>query len=146
MKKIILFGVTILFFLTYTTCLAVTPHQIAGFILGSLAIISGSKIATTLLVVGIPILDVLWVILRRIFWEKKSPFLADKKHLHFRLLDLGWTQKRAVLFLYFLSASFGITTLFLQSKQKLVALGILGLLMIILAVIIILSYKRRQNV
>ncbi len=35
MKKIILFGVISLFFLTHTTCLAVTPHQIAGFILGN---------------------------------------------------------------------------------------------------------------
>ena len=45
-----------------------------GFMLGSLAIVSGGKIATTLLILGIPLLDAVWVVLRRIIVEKKSPF------------------------------------------------------------------------
>jgi UDP-GlcNAc:undecaprenyl-phosphate GlcNAc-1-phosphate transferase len=62
---------------------------LAGFMLGSLAIISGGKIATAFLVLALPILDVIWVVVRRIFVEHHSPFLADRKHLHFRLLDIG---------------------------------------------------------
>lgn len=116
-----------------------------GFMLGILAIIAGSKIATALLIMGIPILDVAWVIVRRI-WYKKSPFkTADKKHLHFRLLDVGFSHRRAVIFLYFLTALFGITTLFLQSKQKLIALGILFLVMIILAAALVWEYKRENE-
>ena len=81
--------------------------------------------ATTLLVVGIPALDVAWVILRRRFWEHRSAFMADRKHLHFRLLDIGLSHRQVVLFLYLIAASFGMISLFLQSKQKLIALGIL---------------------
>lgn len=109
----------------------------AGFLLGALAIISGGKIATTLLVLGVPILDTAWVILRRIFWEKKSPAQADSKHLHFRLLDVGFSHRGAVLFLYALSALFGAATLFLQSKEKLIALGSMAILMILLAIFLI---------
>ena len=116
-----------------------------GFMLGILAIIAGSKIATALLIMGIPILDVAWVIVRRL-WYKISPFkTADKKHLHFRLLDVGFSHRSAVIFLYFLTALFGITTLFLQSKQKLIALGILFLVMIILAVTLVVSYRYKRK-
>ncbi len=110
-----------------------------GFILGSLSIISGAKIATTLLVMGIPLLDVIWIILRRIFKEHKSPFSGDRKHLHFRLLNAGLSQRQAVLFLYTLSLVFGLSSLFLQSQYKIIALGILLLIMFILA--LVLAFK-----
>lgn len=114
-----------------------------GFMLGSLAIISGGKIATALLIMGIPILDVIWVILRRIF-KRKSPFQADRQHLHFRLLDIGFSQKGAVLFLWSISALFGLLALFIQGKEKILALTILAGLMIILAILLIFLYKKKQ--
>jgi UDP-GlcNAc:undecaprenyl-phosphate GlcNAc-1-phosphate transferase len=107
-----------------------------GFMLGVLAIISGSKVATTLLIMGIPILDVSWVILRRVFREHHLPWLADQGHLHFRLLNSGFSHRQAVLFLYFLSLSFGLFALFLQTQGKILALGILGLVMLILVLIL----------
>lgn len=116
-----------------------------GFMLAVLAIISGSKIATALLIMGIPILDVAWVILRRAFIEKKSPFTtADRKHLHFRLLDIGLSHKQAVLFLYALTFSFGICALFLKTREKLVALGALLLVMIGLAVWLVVIYHKKH--
>lgn len=117
----------------------------AGFILGTLAIISGGKIATALLVFGVPILDAVWVILRRIFWEKRSPTRADRKHLHFRLLDVGLGQRGAVLLFYVIAALFGVTTLVLQSREKLVALGILLILVIIGGAVLVLSSKRKTR-
>ncbi|MFH1890955.1 MAG: MraY family glycosyltransferase, partial [Candidatus Kuenenbacteria bacterium] len=108
-----------------------------GFMLGVLSIISGGKIATALLIMGIPILDVLWVIFRRIFKEKKSPFSGDGKHLHFRLLDTGFSHRGAVLFLYFLTLVFGASSLFLQSQNKVIALAVLGIVMIVLAAVLI---------
>lgn len=104
----------------------------AGFMLGILSIISGSKIATTALVLGVPLLDVAWVVARRLLWERHSPFAADRKHLHFRLLDIGFSHRKAVGLLYFFTAYFGITALFLQSRGKLIAFIILSLSMIIL--------------
>ncbi|MDD4606875.1 MAG: MraY family glycosyltransferase [Patescibacteria group bacterium] len=108
-----------------------------GFMLGILAIIAGGKIATAVLVLGIPILDLAWVILRRLISEHKAPWLGDNKHLHFRLLDMGLTQPQVVLFLYLISLIFGGISLFLHSFGKLIALGMMLLVMLILAIILI---------
>lgn len=116
-----------------------------GFILGSLAIISGSKIATTLLVVGIPVFDVLWVILRRVFWERRSPFQGDAQHLHFRLLNLGFSHRGAVLFLYFLAITFGAGALFMQTTSKFIALIVLVVVMAILAMVAIRQSKFKKK-
>jgi UDP-GlcNAc:undecaprenyl-phosphate/decaprenyl-phosphate GlcNAc-1-phosphate transferase len=105
----------------------------AGFMLGSLAIISGGKIATTLLVVAIPVLDLIRVIIRRI--QKKKPvYVGDNEHLHFRLLESGFNQKQAVFLLYAIALLFGISALFLQSSQKLMALIFLFILMLLTGV------------
>jgi UDP-GlcNAc:undecaprenyl-phosphate GlcNAc-1-phosphate transferase len=105
-----------------------------GYILGVLAIISGAKIAIALLIMGIPILDVAWTIMRRA-WLGKNPFkFADRQHLHHRLLDLGLSQRQTVAVFYFLAVVFGLSGLFLQSRGKFLALIILVLLM--LAVVI----------
>lgn len=117
-----------------------------GFMLAILAIVSGGKIATAILVMGIPVLDAIWVVLQRIFY-KQNPFKGDRKHLHFRLLDIGFSVSQAVLFLYALSGIFGVTALFLQSLGKLVLLGILLLFMVVLVTVIFLVYKfKKPNV
>lgn len=113
-----------------------------GFFLGVLAVILGGKIATALLVMGIPILDVAWVIAQRI-WYRKSPFIGDRLHLHFKLLDLGFSQKQTALVLYSISAVFGFTAVFLQSMGKLVALIVLFGLMSALILAVIFAYRRR---
>jgi UDP-GlcNAc:undecaprenyl-phosphate GlcNAc-1-phosphate transferase len=96
----------------------------AGFLLATLAIISGGKIATTLLVLGLPLFDAATVVLRRLFRERTSPFSGDRLHLHFRLLDWGFTERQAVLIFYFVATLFGTSTLFLHGSQKVVALGV----------------------
>jgi UDP-GlcNAc:undecaprenyl-phosphate/decaprenyl-phosphate GlcNAc-1-phosphate transferase len=115
-----------------------------GFILGVLSVIAGAKIATALLVMGIPILDVAWAIVRRLA-TGRSPFSPDRQHLHFRLLDLGFSQRQTVLILYGLSAVFGFTAVFLQSKGKLIALGILFCVMIGLIISLVFAYKRLEK-
>ena len=68
-----------------------------GYTLGVLSIISGGKIAIALLILGLPILDVGWTIIRRLL-ERKNPFkTSDRKHLHHRFLDLGMSQKKTSL-------------------------------------------------
>ncbi len=101
----------------------------AGFMLAVLAVVSGGKIATTLLVMGIPLLDMIWVILQRLL-NRQSPFSGDRKHLHFRLTEIGFSIPQAVLFLYALAGIFGGIGLFMQSRAKLVALVILFLVML----------------
>lgn len=114
-----------------------------GFMLGVLAVLLGGKIATAVLVMGIPILDVAWVITRRLAYGH-SPFRADRKHLHFRLLDIGFSQRQTVVILYSIAAIFGSTALLLQSMGKLVSLVILGLIMLILAIATVIAYKRQH--
>jgi UDP-GlcNAc:undecaprenyl-phosphate GlcNAc-1-phosphate transferase len=115
-----------------------------GFSIALLAIFSGGKIATAFLVLGFPILDGLWVAINRIF-KKRSPFLADKTHLHHRLLELGISQRQTVLFLYFLCACFGIISLFLKSKGKLIAFSVLGFLMLgIIVTLFVISVRKKK--
>ena len=63
-----------------------TGSMFLGFLLATLAIFSGGKVATAFLVLGFPILDAAWVILRRIM-EGKSPMQGDLKHFHHRWFD-----------------------------------------------------------
>ncbi|MBI4434474.1 undecaprenyl/decaprenyl-phosphate alpha-N-acetylglucosaminyl 1-phosphate transferase [Candidatus Uhrbacteria bacterium] len=107
---------------------------LCGFLLGVLAIISGGKVATALLVMGIPAVDVALVIGQRLL-QRGSIAQGDRSHLHFRLLDLGFSHRGAVLFLYILAVGFGTTTLFLQAQQKLVALGVLGVVAVALSAV-----------
>lgn len=105
----------------------------AGFIIGALAIISGSKIATTLLVMGIPILDIIRVMVRR-FQKKRSLFQGDNEHLHFKLLQSGLSHKETVLLFYTVALSCGMIGLFVQSSQKFIALMFLVILMFVLGI------------
>lgn len=116
-----------------------------GFMLGVLSVISGAKIATALLIMGIPILDVVWVILRRLIKEKRTPFISDRKHLHFRLLDIGLSHRQAVFLLYFLTAIFGSSALFLQSRQKVIALGLVVVVMVAIAVTVVQLVKKKNR-
>ena len=115
-----------------------------GFLLGVLSVILGGKIATALLVMGIPILDVAWVILQRL-WSRSSPFKGDRLHIHFKLIDLGFSQRQTALLLYGLSAVFGFTAVFLQSMGKLVALAILVAIMGALVLWVLYLYRRKQK-
>lgn len=110
---------------------------LCGYLLGVVALISGGKIATALLIMGIPILDVAWVILRRAFIERVPITSADKKHLHYRLLDFGLTPQQVVLLLFLLTALFGIAGLTLQHREKVWALLGVFSIMLLLAIIVV---------
>jgi UDP-GlcNAc:undecaprenyl-phosphate GlcNAc-1-phosphate transferase len=144
----IIFVGTVLGFLIYNffpakIFLGESGSTFLGFMLGVLSIILGGKIATALLVMGIPILDVAWAIIRRI-WYGQSPFRGDKSHLHHRLLDIGFSQKQTVLTLCFISAVFGFVAVFLQSFGKLIALAILFCVMLTLAISAVMLYKKKH--
>ena len=98
-----------------------------GFTLGVLAVIAGSKLATTLLVVGVPAFDVAFVMFRR-WHEGRSLTSGDRTHLHHLLLTAGFSQRTILLMYLGVATVFGVTTLIFASWQKLIALGILVLL------------------
>ncbi|MEJ5198551.1 MAG: MraY family glycosyltransferase [Anaerolineae bacterium] len=97
-----------------------------GWTLAALAIIGGAKVATVLLVMSLPILDVAWLIYRR--WRRIGrPSAAGRDHLHYRLLDIGFTQRQIVVGYYVFCAACGVLALGLGARIfKLVALLVLG--------------------
>jgi len=113
-----------------------TGSMFLGFIIAVFAIYSGGKVATAFLVLGFPILDAFWVITRRIV-HGKSPMQGDLKHLHHRLLEVGLTERKALLFIYFLCMIFGGSAIFLGTTQKLFLMIAMGMIMVIMASIIV---------
>lgn len=118
---------------------------LCGFMLGVLAIITDGKIAITLLVMGVPIIDLLFVIIHR-FAKNQSPFHhSDKKHLHFRLLDFGFSTRQAVLFLYLLTIIFGASGLFLESFGRLLTFIVLFIFMLVIASTFYFFFKKQNE-
>lgn len=103
-----------------------------GFMLGVLAVISGGKVATALLVMAVPTFDIARVVFRRLKKGQKI-FEGDRLHLHYQLLDSGWSVSKVVLVYYALATVFGILALILQSTAKLIVIVFLILGMVVLA-------------
>lgn len=126
-----------------------TGSNFLGFSLSIISILGVAKtytfavIVLPLIVLGLPIFDTLWAIIRRLIKGKsiKAIFKADKGHLHHRIVAKGFGQKQAVLILYGLSATFGIFAVILLDSGIWKALSFL--LMVIVA--IGLGYKNFQE-
>jgi UDP-GlcNAc:undecaprenyl-phosphate GlcNAc-1-phosphate transferase len=84
-----------------------------GFILSIVSIQGINKMAATVALlipitaIGVPIYDTVLSIMRRII-KRAGIFQADRKHIHYRLLDMGMTHKHVVLVLYFMGIYFAI--------------------------------------
>ena len=89
------------------------------FMLASIAIISGGKVATVLVVFGIYSVDAIYVIIRRML-KWKSPMKWDFTHLHHRLLDIGLTRNQVLTMTYSFSFLFGLSALFLDKIWKII--------------------------
>ena len=106
-----------------------------------MAVISGSKVATALLVIGIPALDVAFVMWGR--WRNGgSVKQADRSHLHFKLYDRGLGQREVALIYFVISILFGAVTFLFSSWLKLAALGIL---LVIMTVTFVWLPKRKKQ-
>jgi UDP-GlcNAc:undecaprenyl-phosphate/decaprenyl-phosphate GlcNAc-1-phosphate transferase len=92
-----------------------------GFTLAAISAVGAFKVAATMaivvpiLILGVPIFDTAFVIVRR-FMQGKPIYQADKSHLHHRLLARGFTQRQTVLILYMLSFGLSVLATFLYFK------------------------------
>lgn len=102
----------------------------AGFFIGALAIISGSKVATALLVMGVPIIDLVMVVAGRAAARKRI-FSGDLSHLHFKLLGLGASERQAVILLYAASLLAGLIGFLAGTGTKAAAFVILAAALIV---------------
>ncbi len=122
-----------------------TGSNFLGFMLAVVSILGVAKTYTfaviilPILVLGLPILDILWAIIRRIIKGKslKAVFKADNEHVHHKLVKRGFTQKQAVLILYGASAILGMFAIILFDSGIWKAISFL--LMVIAAVAV--GYK-----
>lgn len=116
-----------------------------GYAVATLSIVAGARMATILLVLAVPILDVGWLIWLRM--RRAGTFVhGDRRHLHFRLVDLGLSQRQVVLAYCLLSAAFGVLALGISSRLfKLVALLVLGLITVLVLAIVTWLSERRSN-
>ncbi len=102
-----------------------------GYTLGALSIIGGAKMATILLVMGLPLLDVAWQIIRRTR-QGHNPMIGDRGHIHFRLIDAGVSPRVIAAGYYVFCAAFGALALVTTSRQfKLLALVAMVLLIVL---------------
>jgi len=106
--------------------------MLLGFALASLSILAPAKVATALLVLGIPIVDVAWLIIQR--WRQRgNPVKSGRDHLHYRLLDLGLSQRQIVTLYYTFCTAFGLLALVVADRIfKLIALVVMSILTLFL--------------
>ena len=91
---------------------------LAGFLLAVLAILSTTKIGTLLVVLGIPFIDAVYSIIRRVM-TGRSPVWGDRGHLHHKLLDeWHWGKRKTAFFYWGITALLGFLALNLRSLQK----------------------------
>jgi UDP-GlcNAc:undecaprenyl-phosphate GlcNAc-1-phosphate transferase len=91
-----------------------------GFTLALLSILGTAKVAVALLVLGVPIIDTFWIIVRRAA-AGRSPFAPDRGHIHHRLLDLGLSHRQTVLLIYGICGALGVLSLILSGANQVYA-------------------------
>lgn len=115
-------------------------------ILATVSILSGAKLATAILVMGVPMIDGIFTFVRRIL-TGRSPFWHDNKHLHHLLLKLGFGQRKIALSYWFFSAILGAISLNLTSKGKAFAIIMLFAIVggFLLFLHFFLNYRDEKN-
>lgn len=108
-----------------------------------------TSLVVPMLILGIPILDTLFAILRRIIHHKPI-YEADKQHLHHQLLNKKFSQRSTVLIIYCVSILFSLASiLFVLKDQKLGMIIYIILMILIIWVILttdILTDKARIHI
>jgi len=106
--------------------------SLAGLLLGVLSILSTAKVGTLIVVLGVPTIDAIYVIGRRIL-SGKSPVWGDRGHLHHRLMKMGWGKRRIAIFYWSTTLALGAVALHVDARKKLlIMLGLGGLMAVFL--------------
>jgi len=126
-----------------------TGATFLGFILACLSIQGLFKLyaiisfAVPFLILGIPIFDICFAFLRRIA-KGQNPMVADRGHVHHRLIDMGFNQKQAVAISYMLTAILGLAAVLLTTSGELKALILIGSIIIVGAIGLRIIFKRQS--
>lgn len=113
-----------------------------GYTLAVLSILGTAKVAVALLVLGVPIIDTFWIIVRRLA-SGNSPFTPDRGHIHHRLLDLGLSHSQTVLVIYGLCVVLAALTFVLSGSGQVYAF--LGLGVVFGLVLFLLTREETED-
>lgn len=119
-----------------------TGSMFLGFLIAVLAIIAGTKVATALLVLTLPVADAVWVIGERIV-ARTSIFQSDQRHLHYRLRALGWKEGHIAWLFSFLTGIIAVVALNTAALGKFIAF--LLALVVIFSLLIFVAYRTKQK-
>ena len=111
-----------------------------GFSLAVLAIFAGTKIATAILVLIIPLIDFLWVIIERLR-HGQSIFRPDKNHLHHKLMQMGWSQRKIVL----VYAAITVLMASLALNTRAAGKGVTLLLVVIVTILVFMLINKKTS-
>ncbi len=113
---------------------------LAGYMLAIASILSTTKVGTLIVVLGIPLIDTGYSIVRRVL-SGKSPVYGDRGHLHHKLLDSGLSKKQVSQIYWSVTAILGILAINLNSTYKLYT--IIGVSLFLGGIIIWLTYRSK---
>ncbi|MCE5286542.1 MAG: undecaprenyl/decaprenyl-phosphate alpha-N-acetylglucosaminyl 1-phosphate transferase [Pelosinus sp.] len=121
-----------------------TGSMFLGYMLAAISVLGTVKSAATIALIvpivalGLPIMDTAFAIVRR-YMSGRPIFKPDKGHLHHRLLEMGLTQKQAVLLMYVISGCLGFSAIILTEVNK-------GIGAVIIAVILIAAFLGARKI
>lgn len=96
------------------------------------------------IVLGLPIFDTSFAILRRLI-RRKPIMQADRGHLHHRLVDKGLSHRNAVLALYGISGAFGIAGILVAMKDFKLAIFIIGFMAVVWLTDLVRTHHKRKS-
>ena len=128
-----------------------TGSTFLGFMLATMSIQGMFKVyaiisfAVPFLILGLPIFDTAFAFTRRIL-SGRSPFSADRGHVHHRLIDMGFNQKQTVAILYIISTILGLLAVVLTTSGEFRAIVMVAVVLITIVIggMVYLSAERRK--
>ncbi|HKE43992.1 MAG TPA: MraY family glycosyltransferase [Steroidobacteraceae bacterium] len=121
--------------------------QFLGFSVGVLSVLTTQDPATPvsaglpLLLLGLPIIDTLLVMMQRII-DHRSPFVADRNHIHHRLLGLGLEHHEAVVLIYLLQCALFLSAYFLRFESDVLIVTVFCTLTLCAMVLLYVARRR----
>jgi len=121
-----------------------------GFTLAVISIMGMAKgytiltIAAPIIILGIPVFDMVFAIVRRLLRGQKIT-APDKEHIHHRLLNLGLSQRQAVLTLYVITSVLGVIAVALTANMKWQIILVIVILANIAGIYLVTKYKQKKE-
>jgi len=132
-------GLTVFHFYPQKIMPGYSATSLAGLLLGVISILATAKVGALIIVLGIPLIDFLYIVIKRLL-SGKSPVWGDKNHLHHKLLAMGWGKRRVSLFYWSAAVVLGVAALSFEARTKLLIM--IGLV-ILMSVFILWQYSSR---